>query len=50
MFEKPKLKLDKPRVEPTLKFGGELYYDEKGDEYLQSIEGGRLDIEIKFEG
>ena len=50
MSDKPILKLDKSREEPSLKFSGELYYDDESDEYLQSIEGGRLDIEIKFEG
>jgi len=46
----PLLNLRANHNESRIKLKGEVYYDETQENYLQAIDGGRLDIEIKFNG
>jgi len=46
----PLLNLRANHDESRIKFRGEVHYDETQENYLQAIDGGRLDIEIKFNG
>ena len=42
------LDLKETTTESRIKLKGEIYFDETSEEYIKSIEGGKLDVEIKF--
>ena len=44
------LDLQYKKAEPRVKLTGEVYYDEQATDYLEGIDGGRIDVEIKFNG
>ena len=50
VLPQPFLDLRQPDNPSRIKLKGEVYYDDTQENYLQAIDGGKLDIEIKFNG
>ena len=42
------INLEKKKSKPVVGVSGEVFYDETSEDYLQAIDGGRINVELKF--
>ena len=45
----PSLNLEKKKSESRVNVKGEVYFDETQQDYMNAVEGGKIDVELRFQ-
>ena len=47
--DSPSLNLEKKKSESRVNVKGEVYFDETQQDYMNAVEGGKIDVELRFQ-